>query len=162
VPVSQASAHLVLLAAALGACEQGGSRCGPTEAEVTRIIDGDTIELAGGERIRYLMVNTPETTGGKNECFGANAVTFNTALVMGKTIRLRYDVECDDQFGRALAYVTVDGQEVNTLLIERGYGCVLHIPPNGDDRADEFDVLEDAARIAKRGLWGTCDPIPCN
>ena len=67
------------------------------------------------------MVNTPETTGGKNECYGANAVTFNTDLVLGKTVELRYDIECQDQFGRTLAYVTVDGQEVNTLIVERGY-----------------------------------------
>lgn len=160
-PVS--ARRLLLLPAALGACEGGGgSRCGPTEAEVARVIDGDTIELAGGERVRYLMVNTPETTGGKDECYGANAVTFNTDLVLGKTVALRHDAECEDAFGRTLAYVTVNGQEVNTLMIERGYACVLHIPPNGDDRAGEFDALEDAARAARRGLWGACDPIPCN
>src|SRR5262245_62934211 len=126
----------------LAACEGGGSGspCGPTEATVAHIIDGDTIELEGGERIRYLMVNTPETTGGKNECYGANAVTFNTDLVLGKPVELEYDVECADMFGRTLAYVSVSGQEVNALMVERGYACVLHIPPNGDDRAEEFDA----------------------
>ncbi len=159
------TALVPVLLAALAACEGGGggdSRCGPAEAVVARIIDGDTIELAGGERIRYLMVNTPETTGGKDECYGSNAVTFNTDLVLGKTVELAYDAECADMFGRTLAYVTVAGQEVNALMIERGFACVLHIPPNGDDRAEEFDDLEDAARIARRGLWGACDPVPCN
>jgi micrococcal nuclease len=152
------------LALALGACEGGGgsSPCGSTEGTVARIIDGDTIELATGERIRYLMVNTPETTGGKNECYGQNAVTFNTDLVLNKQVSLRYDVECEDRFDRTLAYVSVEGQEVNTLLVERGFACVLHIPPNGNDRADEFESLEDTAKAAKRGLWGACDPIPCN
>ena len=148
-------------AAALAACD-GGSRCGPVEAKVARIIDGDTIELVGGERVRYLMVNTPETTGGEDECYGANAVTFNTDLVLGKTVELRHDVACRDTYGRTLAYVTVSDREVNALLIERGYACVQHIPPNGDDRAEEFEALEDAARIARRGLWGACDPIPCH
>jgi micrococcal nuclease len=149
---------------ALAGCggSSSGSECGATEAVVARIIDGDTIELDTGERIRYLMVNTPETTGGKNECFGQNAVTFNTDLVLGKTVQLEYDAQCQDMFGRTLAYVTVDGMEVNTLLVERGFACVLHIPPNGDDRADEFEALEDAAKAANRGLWGQCDPIPCN
>ena len=158
------TARLALASAALAACEGGGgdSRCGVPEAQVARVIDGDTIELAGGERVRYLMVNTPETTGGKNECYGANAVTFNTDLVLGKTVELRHDVECRDAFDRTLAYVAVNGQEVNTLMVERGYACVLHISPNGDDRAGEFDALEDAARLARRGLWGACDPIPCN
>jgi micrococcal nuclease len=150
---------------ALAACSGGGgssSECGPTEATVARIIDGDTIELTSGERIRYLMINTPETTGGKNECYGANAVQFNRDLVEGKQITLTYDVQCQDMFGRTLAYVEVGGTEVNTVMVDRGYACVLHIPPNGDDRADEFEALEDAAKAANKGLWGACDPIPCN
>ena len=148
--------------ALLAGCSESGSECGPTEAVVARVIDGDTIELASGERIRYLMVNTPETTGGKNECYGQNAVQFNRDLVEGKTVKLDYDVECTDRFDRTLAYVSVAGQEVNTLMVERGYACVLHIPPNGDSRADEFDALEDAAKAENRGLWGMCSPIPCN
>jgi micrococcal nuclease len=152
----------IALAALAGCGGSGGSECGSSEGVVARVIDGDTIELETGERIRYLMVNTPETTGGKNECFGQNAVTFNKDLVEGKTVRLDYDVQCQDMFGRTLAYVTVGDIEVNTLLVERGFACVLHIPPNGDDRADEFEALEDQAKAEMRGLWGTCDPIPCN
>lgn len=145
---------LVLLAACSG---------GPDTATVTRIIDGDTIELEGGERVRYLMVNTPETTGGKNECYGSNSVQFNTDLVMNKTVELRYDVEKTDQFGRTLAWVTVDGVEVNREIISRGFGCLLHIPPNGNDRLDEFEMLEQTARLSMKGLWGTCQPdIPCD
>lgn len=147
---------------ACGGSEPVRSECGPSDGVVGRVIDGDTIELVSGERIRYLMVNTPETTGGKNECFGANAVQFNRDLVEGKRVTLTYDVECEDLFGRTLAYVAVEGDEVNRLLVERGFACVLHIPPNGDHREDEFEALEDAARAASRGLWGTCDPIPCN
>jgi micrococcal nuclease len=155
---------VVLACATLAACGGGGgsSECGPTEATVARIIDGDTIELMSGERIRYLMVNTPETTGGKMDCYGENAVQFNRDLVEGKQITLTYDEQCTDMFGRTLAYVEVNGTEVNTVMVERGYACVLHIPPNGDDRADEFEALEDAAKAARRGLWGVCDPIPCN
>jgi micrococcal nuclease len=146
----------------LVACGKSESPCGPGEGVVARVIDGDTVELESGETIRYLLVNTPETTGGKNECYGQNAVTFNTDLVLGKSVSIEYDEECTDRFGRTLAYVSVGGQEVNTLLVERGFACVLHIPPNGNDRADEFEALEDAAKAADRGLWGSCDPIPCN
>jgi micrococcal nuclease len=135
---------------------------GPETATVSRVIDGDTVELEGGERIRYLMVNTPETTGGKNECYGSNAVQFNMDLVAGKEVELRYDVEREDQFGRTLAYVTVDGMEVNRLILERGFGCLLHIPPNGDDRLAEFKMLEQTAKLSMKGLWGACNPIPCN
>ena len=57
--------------------------------------------------------------------------------------------------------MTVDGQELNRLLVERGYGCVLHIAPNGDDRKDEFDMLEFRAKAEGRGLWSACMPAPC-
>jgi micrococcal nuclease len=151
----------VALAAALGSpgCG-GGPSCGPHEAVVDRVIDGDTI-VAGGRTIRYLLVNAPETTGGHDDCYGDNAARFNADLVLGKTVRLDYDVACDDMFGRTLAYVAVNGQDVNRLLIERGYACVLHIPPDGDARADDFRAAEAAARSERLGLWGACDPVPC-
>jgi micrococcal nuclease len=138
----------------------GDARCGPSEATVERVIDGDTI-VAGGVTIRYLLVDAPETTGGHAACYGGNAAQFNADLVLGKTVELAYDTACDDRYGRALAYVTVGGQDVNRLLIERGYACVLHIPPDGDDRADELEAVQAAARSARRGLWGACDPVPC-
>ena len=154
-----AAAVLATIAAGCG----GDSPCGATEATVTRVVDGDTIELDDGRKIRYLLVDTPESTGGATDCYGQNAKDFNTDLVMGKQISLVYDTaSCMDRFGRTLAYVYVGNQEVNSLMVERGYACVLHIPPNGDDRAAEFDSLESAAKAAKRGLWGACDPIPCN
>lgn len=151
-----------LLLTGLAACNTPGSECGARDATVLRVIDGDTIVLPGDIRVRYLLVNAPETTNGHDDCYGANASQFNTDLVLGKTVRLDYGSQCQDPFGRTLAYVTVDGQDVNRLMIERGYACVLHIPPDGDARADEFQALEAAARAARRGLWGACDPIPCN
>jgi micrococcal nuclease len=143
-------------------CGNAGSRCGPGEATVDRVIDGDTIVLSSGVKIRYLLVNAPEITSSHDDCYGQNAAKFNSDLVLGKTVQLDYDVVCDDTFGRTLAYVTVDGTDINSLLVERGYACVLHIPPNGDARYDEFKALEDTARTANRGLWSACNPIPCN
>jgi micrococcal nuclease len=129
---------------------------------VARAIDGDTIELESGETVRYLMIDTPESTGGATDCFGSNAAQFNADLVVGESVSLAYDVECEDRFGRLLAYVTLDDQEVNTLMVERGYACVLHIPPNGEDRVDEFEALEDAARAAGAGMWGICEDVTCD
>lgn len=150
--------------AALAACtsDPGDPSCGPRAAVVERVIDGDTIVLPGEVRIRYLLVNAPEATGGHADCYGTSAARFNTDLVLGKAIELTYDAHCEDRFGRTLAYVTVDGQDVNRLLVERGYACVLHIPPDGDARADELEAVQAAARSAHRGLWGACDPIPCD
>lgn len=148
-----------ILLALLAAC--GGE--GEDEGEpgtVARVIDGDTVELTTGERVRYLMVDTPESTT-EIECYGEEAKQFNVDLVEGKDIVMRFDVQREDDFGRLLAYVTVDGVEINPVIIERGYGCVLHIPPNGDDRVDALEELELRARTLGRGLWAACDPRPC-
>jgi micrococcal nuclease len=148
----------IALAAALLAGGCSGSPCGATEGTVSRILDGDTVELTDGRKIRYLLVDTPETSDG--DCFSENAKQFNSDLVLNKDIELTYDVECEDRFGRTLAYVTVGGMEVNTLMIQRGYACVLHISPDGDARVDEFKALQLDAMRAGRGLWGMCNPLP--
>ena len=125
------------------------------------MVDGDTIELESGEKIRYLMIDTPESTT-EIECYGEEAKEFNASLVEGKEVQLEYDVECEDRFGRTLAYVTVDDREVNSLLVERGFACMLYIPPNGEDRVSEFESLEAVAESENRGLWGACEVNPCN
>jgi micrococcal nuclease len=153
---------LLGLGAAAAGCGASGPSCGVSSGVVDRVIDGDTIVLTTGEKIRYLLVNAPETTNGHNDCYGSNAAQFNSDLVLGKTVDLSYDVQCTDRYGRLLAYVSGGGTEVNSLLVERGYACVLHIPPDGDDRAAEFTALEADARAANRGLWGACMTIPCN
>ena len=127
-----------------------------------RAIDGDTVELEGGERVRYLLVDTPESTGSSDDCFGQEAADLNRMLVEGQTVSLRYDVECRDRFDRLLAYVEVGGREINSLLVERGAACVLHIPPNGDDRIDEYRELEDTAKADLVGVWGACEDVTCD
>jgi micrococcal nuclease len=160
--VRSALVALAGLAVPAAACDGGGgSDCGPTSGTVARVIDGDTIELASGEGIRYLMVDTPENTTSV-ECYGPEATAFNADLVEGKDVEIEYDAECKDRYDRLLAYVSVDGREVNSLLVERGFGCVLYIPPNGTEREEEFDALEETARSESRGLWGACPENPCN
>jgi micrococcal nuclease len=157
------AAGLVLgLVASPLACDGDEGRCGPTSAVVARVVDGDTVELDSGERVRYLMIDTPETTGGKNDCYGAEAVAFNRQAVEGQRISLGYDEVCEDDFGRLLAYVSVGDREINTVMVERGYACVLQIPPNGEARKDEFDDLEYAARTGMVGVWGACDEVTCD
>jgi len=128
---------------------------------VVSVVDGDTVHLDSGETIRYLMVDTPEV-GDPGDCFSAEARQYNSDLVLGKQVSLSYDVDCDDQYDRLLAYVSVAGREVNTLLVERGYACVLYIPPNGEQRQAEFQALEDTARSEGRGMWGSCPVVACD
>ncbi len=144
------------------ACATEPFDCGPREAVVRRVVDGDTIELTTGERVRYLLVDTPESASGAVECFGPEARAENRALVEGRRVSLSYDTECRDRYDRLLAYVTVDGIEVNALLIEEGYACALVIPPNGAERAVEFRALERRAREQSLGLWAECAAVPCD
>lgn len=137
-----------------------GSSCGPSSAIVARVIDGDTIELEGGERVRYLMIDTPESTT-EQECWGEEAKQANTDFVEGMEVQLGYDQECTDNFGRLLAYVSVNGTNINELMVERGHACVLHIPPNGAEVVELYEELEAAAQAANKGLWGACEPPPC-
>jgi len=129
---------------------------------VVRVIDGDTIELTSGETVRLLMIDTPETTGGATDCYGQEAKQYLTVALIGQNIDLAYDTQCEDQYGRLLAYVSLDGRELNTLMVERGYACVLHIPPNGNDREEEFESLEYLARTNGVGMWGVCQEVTCD
>lgn len=138
------------------------SECGPNQAVVARVVDGDTVELDSGERVRYLLIDTPEITNGKNDCFGQEARDQNALLVEGQMVDLRYDVECSDQFGRLLAYIELGGRSINALMLERGLACVLHVPPNGSDRIQEFRSLEGEAKANMVGLWGACENVTCD
>ena len=152
----------VVILASQAACLGQEWECGPPRGLVRNVVDGDTIDLASGQRIRYLMVDTPERRGPEGtDCFALEATRFNRDLVLGREVELRYDAQCTDRFGRLLAYVSVDGVEINTRLVERGYACVLYIPPNGKDRRQELLGLEELARSEKRGMWGACRRIRC-
>ena len=148
------------LALAVGCTGDGGSRCGPTSGLVVNVVDGDTIDLASGERIRYLMIDTPELSS--DDCYAQEATLLNSQLVLDREVTLEYDVECEDRYGRLLAYVYVGDNEINTVMVERGYACLLHIPPNGEDRRDEFAALENLARTEGRGMWGQCEVVTCD
>ncbi len=165
--MTRASSPLGLCALALfilpsvSSCEPD-ERCGPSRDTVVRVIDGDTIELSGGQTVRLLMVDTPETTGGATDCYGQEAKQWLTTTLITQRIDLDYDVECEDRYGRLLAYVSLHGTQVNSRLVELGYACVLHIPPNGDQQEAQFEALELLARTQGRGMWGACEEVTCD
>jgi micrococcal nuclease len=125
---------------------------------VTRVIDGDTIELADGERVRYLGMDTPETVNPKKsvQCYGPEASARNHALLDGQLVRLVRDVEDTDMYGRLLRYVYLpDGTFVNLALVADGYARVYTWPPNIAHTL-EFQNAQTQAKAAGRGLWGAC------
>jgi len=147
---------LLLLALAFPACTTASSANGAT---VLRVIDGDTIEVAyqgQRERVRYIGINAPEIHHPRKgvEYYGQEAQAANRRLVEGKTVRLEFDVQRRDRYGRLLAYVFLpDGTFVNAWLVEHGYAQVMTIPPNVRYQ-DLFLRLQREAREARRGLWG--------
>jgi micrococcal nuclease len=140
-----------------------GSPCGPSSGVVAAVVDGDTFDLVDGPRVRLLLVDTPETTGGKNQCYGQEAAAFTRGLIDGQTVQLSYDdAACKDIYGRTLAYVKVGGTELNSELVKQGYACSLYIAPGGQSRAVEFDTYESDAKTNRTGMWGVCTSIPCD
>jgi micrococcal nuclease len=129
-------------------------------ALVTRVVDGDTVEVRLGgeiEDVRYIGVDTPETVkpGAPVDCFGPQASSFNHNLVERRQVRLVFDAERRDQYERLLAYVYLGDRFVNAELVRRGLAETLTIPPN-DRYAERLKRLEIAAARAGRGLWGAC------
>lgn len=141
-----------LAAAAVAAC--GEEPCGPATARVGRVLDGDTVELTDGERVRYLLVDAPELA--RADCFAAEALAANRALVAGRQLELTYDEVCRDSYGRLLAHVRVDGDDLAHTLVARGLARVLFLPPNGAARVDELRQVQAMARARRVGLWAAC------
>jgi micrococcal nuclease len=140
---------------------QGGCRPRAVEVALRQVIDGDTIEvrMSGGhaETVRYVGVNAPEMLPETLEEPGGRAArALNETLLRGKRLELTFDVETRDRYGRLLAYVYADGENVNAALVERGYAAAAAHPPNVCFR-DRFTSLERQARDARRGLWGGPD-----
>lgn len=129
--------------------------------KVKKIVDGDTFWIDDGSekglKIRLIGVDAPESmNSGTREkaLFGREASDFLTTLISRKKVKLEYDVDHFDRYGRTLAYVYLeDGTFVNAALVKNGYATVMTVPPNVK-YADIFLKLERKARNQKRGMWG--------
>lgn len=102
------------------------------QVRVTRVIDGDTIELSDKRRVRYIGVNAPEMTDKRVEvlCFAKMAKEENEKLVLGKTVELEKDISDKDKYDRLLRYVWINGEMVNLTLIKNGYVKIATYPPD--------------------------------
>ena len=125
-------------------------------ARVRFVFDGDTILLSTGERVRYIGINAPELDprGHKYEFMAIAARRFNTKLVKGKRVRLEFDKERRDSYGRLLAYVYLlkTGEMANALLVKNGMAYVLSERPNLRYRKLLLKYQREAMQ-KKIGLW---------
>jgi micrococcal nuclease len=125
-------------------------------ATVAYVIDGDTLALESGERVRLLGIDTPE----RDECYYREARAYLEAAVSGQTVRLEADVTDRDEYGRLLRHIFQSNgngveQHVNYELVAKGFAVVLPINP---DRAyrEEFQAAEVAAIAAGLGRHSAC------
>jgi micrococcal nuclease len=127
-----------------------------SDAVVARVIDGDTIELVGGQRVRLVQVDTPEK---HVECYGDAASAITQRLIpAGTHVRIEQDPKLDqvDRFGRKLAYVWKGDEDVNVTLVRDGAAGVWFF--DGDRGRYANDLLQAAedARVKHEGLWRAC------
>lgn len=150
---------LIFIAAYIG-LNLGRNSVSKQDAIVEGVIDGDTIEVlieGKNEKIRLLGIDTPETHHPTKPvgCYGPEAEAFTRANLDQKTVQLEYDVQRNDKYGRSLAYVYVDGQRFNDVLVNLGYAKTLNIDPN-NRYANKLMQLQSDAKTHQRGIWKYC------
>ncbi|MFO7886874.1 MAG: thermonuclease family protein [Eubacteriales bacterium] len=123
---------------------------------VERVVDGDTIVISGGERVRLIGINTPESVkeAGEVEYYGKEASSYTKNILEGKTVYLEKDVSNKDDYDRLLRYIYLeDGTFFNELIVKEGYAFAVTYPP--DVKYNE--ILREAENYAREnnlGLWG--------
>ncbi len=128
---------------------------------VVSVVDGDTIKIEGGEVVRYIGMNTPETVAPRRpvECFGKEASAKNKELVQGKTVELEKDISERDTYGRLLRYVWIGDMLLNEYLVREGFAQVSTYPPDVK-YAERLLAAQRLAVEEKKGMWGgECTPI---
>ncbi len=121
---------------------------GKVEVLVTKVFDGDTLQIETGEKIRYVGINAPE----KGEQFSKEATELNKQLVLGKNIDLEFDVGKKDRYGRTLAYVFVGNLFINQELVEEGLVVSTTIQPNVRYQKEILEA-QKKARESCVGMW---------
>lgn len=133
-----------------------------TDTIVTNVIDGDTFTIEGGEVVRMIGMDTPETVHPNKpvQCYGKEASAKTTELIEGQKVRLEKDVSETDKYKRLLRYVWKGDVLINELLVQEGYAQSSSYPPDIKYQ-DRFVTAQQEARANLRGLWGSaCASAP--
>lgn len=128
---------------------------------VIRVVDGDTVVLERIGKARLVGVDTPETVDPRRpvQAFGKEASAFTRALCEGRVVRVEFEAEREDRYGRALVYLWLDdGTMVNRQIVETGHGFVFTRYPFR--HMESFREAARRARAERRGLYadGVVDP----
>ncbi len=124
---------------------------------VTKAVDGDTLDLNDGSRLRFSGINTPET----GECYYQEAKEKLKALTFGKEVFLEKDRTDIDKYGRKLRYVYTNESSnlvlVNAVMVEEGYARVYDKYKSDTKRYDELKKFESKAKENNLGVWNCVD-----
>lgn len=133
--------------------------------KVTRVIDGDTIEIdyqGTPKKLRYIGIDTPETVDPRRpvQCFGKEASKENKRIVEGKLVSIEKDVTEIDKFDRLLGYIYLKLDDASTLfvndyLVRQGFAFSYPYPPDIKHQ-ERFNQAQTEARENNRGLWDAC------
>ncbi|MDQ3508523.1 MAG: thermonuclease family protein [Actinomycetota bacterium] len=135
------------------------------EVTVARVVDGDTVEVfpavSSTESVRLIGMDAPEEFGDSGaEPYAREATAFAEESLAGEAVRLEFDEELIDDYGRALAYVHHDGEMFNERLVEEGLAQVATFPPN-TRHLELFEAAQERAREAERGIWSLPESESC-
>jgi micrococcal nuclease len=137
-----------------------------TEATVTNVVDGDTVDVSTGSgtstRIRLIGLDAPESVhpdASKNTVLGELASEYTHSQLLGRQVGLELDVQESDEYGRTLAYVWLDNELFNARIIRDGYAQVSTYPPNVK-YTDLLLASQEQAREANVGMWGVAAGAP--
>lgn len=129
----------------------------PAPLLVSRVVDGDTIDLDNGERVRLVQIDAPERTG---ECYGAKSGgLLRQLLPVGSEVRLEVDRRLDkvDRYGRLLRYVFRGSRNMNLILVERGAANAYFYRGARGRFASKLAAAAARARDEGKGAWGACE-----
>jgi micrococcal nuclease len=118
---------------------------------VIKVIDGDTIELTGGERLRLLGIDTPE----RGEPFYDSARVFLRGLVEGKNLEVSFSKKRRDNYGRLLGYIYVDSLFINKEIIKQGLAYLYLFEDNLSDydKTSQLQAAQNEAMTGGRNIW---------
>jgi len=134
------------------------------KVKVIRVIDGDTIEIEGSQKVRLIGINTPETVDPNRPvgCYGQEASNFTKSRLEGKNVELEKDVSETDKYSRLLRYVWLEGTLFNETLVREGYAQVSTYPPDVKYQ-EKFLAAQAEAQNGKKGLWNdVCQSLTSN
>lgn len=124
--------------------------CQTKGLQAVRVIDGDTFSLSTGDKVRLLGMDAPE----HDQPGGSSATGMLKKLILNKEVRLATTADKRDAYHRLLAYVYVNGRNVNDEMIGRGYAEVRYIDAS-DPKYRHLKSVEKRAETGKKGLWAT-------